>query len=124
MTEKKKKELLRKRGLSRITKEIENLDKFFTVCYPYPISLTTSGKWACTRARSIITDDLRSRTNLKQNAEPETCSMFISSRVDLVSTLSRAPASRRKHHPRHPLTLNVKQIAAFKKRPCTTKGHV
>lgn len=56
------------------------------VRYPYPISLTTSGEWAL--ARSIITDDLRSRANLKQNTEPETINVYLlarSSRFNLVT---------------------------------------
>ena len=52
--------------------------------YKYPLSLTTTGEWV--RVRTIITDDIRSCTNLKQNAEPETC-------LSPCSNLSRAPAA-------------------------------
>lgn len=58
MIDKKKKELLRKRGLSWIIKEIENLDKFFMVCYLYLILLMIFGKWVCIWVWLIIIDDL------------------------------------------------------------------
>ena len=78
------------------------LRSYFMVRYKYPVSLTTSGEWA--RVRTIITDDIRSYTNLKQNAEPETClSPYSSSRFkpvtrshQLQKTTSLTPADAKR----------------------------